>query len=65
MQIKLCPTCKKPFLAVKEICPNCPEPYTWNQESWANVGCLTAMIVVPLVLMTLFWMFMFLGFFIR
>ena len=60
MAIKLCPKCKRPFLATKETCPHCPEPYTWNQESWANAGCLVATIL-PLILLILFWLFLFLG----
>jgi len=47
-------------LAGKANCPHCPEPYTWNQESWANVGCLL-MMMVPIVGMILFWFFLFLG----
>jgi hypothetical protein len=62
--IKLCPKCRRPFLAEKEFCPNCPEPYTWNQESFANVGCLVATIL-PLVFLILFWLFLFLGVFFR
>lgn len=62
--IKLCPRCRKPFLAAKEICPHCPEPYTWNQESYANVGCLMAMLL-PLIGLIMFWIFMFLGPFFR
>jgi hypothetical protein len=65
VEIKLCPTCKRPFLAEKEFCPHCPEPYTWNQESWANLGCLLMMTIVPLFVMILFWLFFFLGVFIR
>ncbi|HEX8287524.1 MAG TPA: hypothetical protein VF556_06010 [Pyrinomonadaceae bacterium] len=64
MKLKICPTCKRPYLAEKELCPHCPEPYTWNQESWANVGCLLAM-VVPLFLMILFWLFFLFGLFMR
>lgn len=64
MKLKLCPKCKRPFLAAKEYCPNCPEPYTWNQESWANVGCLIAMIL-PLVLLIFLWLFFFFGIFFR
>ena len=64
MAIKLCPKCRRPFLAEKEFCPHCPEPYTWNQESAANLGCIVATIL-PLVLMILFWLFMFLGVFFR
>jgi hypothetical protein len=45
-------------MAHKEFCPTCPEPYTWNQESWANVGCLLAMIL-PLAVMILLWVFFF------
>ena len=62
--IKLCPRCRKPYLAAKESCPHCPEPYTWNQESYANVGCLLAMLL-PLVFLIMFWIFMFLGPFLR
>ena len=65
VQLKICPRCKRPFLAKHESCPKCPVPYTWNQESWANMGCLVTMIVLPLVLMILFWLFLFLGLFIR
>ena len=62
--IKLCPRCKRPFLAEKELCPHCPEPYMWNQESLANLGCLVATIL-PLFLLILFWLFMFLAPFFR
>lgn len=65
MKLKVCPKCKRPFLTKHESCPHCPEPYTWDQESWANVGCLVAMIVAPLLLLILFWLFMFMGLFIR
>ena len=51
-------------MAGKEFCPHCPEPYTWNQESWANMGCLL-MMILPLFVMIFFWLFLFLGFFIR
>lgn len=51
-------------MADKEYCPSCPEPYTWNQESYSNLGCLLLMIL-PLVVLILFWMFFFLGFLIR
>ncbi len=51
-------------MAHKEFCPSCPAPYTWNQESWANIGCLLAM-VVPLFLMIFFWLFLFFGFLFR
>ena len=60
MAIKVCQRCKKPFLSEREFCPHCPEPYTWNQESYANVGCLLAMLL-PLFLLMLFWLFVFLG----
>lgn len=64
MQLKICPKCKKPYLANKDACQSCPAPYTWNQESYANLGCLLLMIA-PLVLMILFWFFFFLGLFFR
>jgi hypothetical protein len=64
MKLKICPACKKPFLADKQFCPNCPAPYTWNQESWANMGCLL-MMFVPLVFLILFWLFFFFGIFMR
>jgi len=64
VNLKICQTCKRPFFAKKEFCPHCPAPYTWNQESWANVGCLLAMIA-PLFLMIFFWLFFFMGFFFR
>jgi len=51
-------------MADKEFCPNCPEPYTWNQESYANVGCLLLMLM-PLLLLILFWLFMFIGVIVR
>jgi hypothetical protein len=62
--IKLCAKCRRPFLAAKERCPHCPEPYTWDQESFANLGCLVATIL-PLVVLLLFWFFLFLGVFLR
>jgi hypothetical protein len=64
VELKICKQCKRPYLADKEFCPHCPEPYTWNQESYANLGCLLAMIL-PLFLLILFWLFLFLGIFIR
>lgn len=64
MELKLCPKCRRPYLAHKEYCPSCPEPYTWNQESYANVGCLLLMLA-PLCLVLLFWIFLFLGILIR
>jgi len=60
VNLKLCPVCKKPFLAEKEFCPNCPQPLTWNQESYANIGCLL-LTILPLVLMILFWLFLLFG----
>ena len=62
--IKLCPKCKRPFMAASNACPNCPETYTWDQESCANLGCLLLMLS-PLLLMVLFWLFLFLGFLFR
>jgi hypothetical protein len=62
--LKLCPQCRKPFIAENGTCPHCPEPYTWNQESYSNLGCLLAMLI-PLFLMILFWLFFFMGIFIR
>ncbi|MBA3634383.1 MAG: hypothetical protein H0W58_16485 [Acidobacteria bacterium] len=64
MSIKICQKCKRPFMANNEFCPHCPEPYTWNQESWANLGCLL-LTIVPLFVMILFWLFFFFGIFIR
>ncbi|MEO6588477.1 MAG: hypothetical protein ABIP06_04025 [Pyrinomonadaceae bacterium] len=63
MQLKICKTCKRPFLANNEFCPKCPPPY--NPDSYANLGCLLLSTVVPLFLFILFWLFFFLGFFIR
>jgi len=39
-------------------------PYTWNQESYANLGCLLAMIL-PILLVVFFWLFLFFGIFFR
>jgi len=64
VQLKICPKCKRPYLANKELCPHCPEPYTWNQESWSSLGCLL-LTILPLFVMILFWMFFFMGIFIR
>ena len=58
--LKLCPQCRKPFIAENGTCPHCPEPYTWNQESYANVGCLVLMIL-PLFLLILFWLVLIFG----
>ncbi|HEX8249710.1 MAG TPA: hypothetical protein VF599_16145 [Pyrinomonadaceae bacterium] len=64
MEIKICHRCKRPFLANKGKCAHCPEPYAWNQDSWTNLGCLL-ITIIPLFLMILFWLFFFLGIFIR
>lgn len=47
-------------MADREICPHCPEPYTWNQESFANLGCFVAMLL-PLLLFILMWLFLLFG----
>lgn len=54
MLLKLCPQCKRPFMASQEFCPRCPR-IEWNQESLANLGCLLAM-TLPLLVMLLFWL---------
>lgn len=54
MPLKLCPQCKRPFMANHEFCPRCPR-VEWNQESLANVGCLLAM-TLPVVFVILFWL---------
>jgi hypothetical protein len=64
VELKLCPRCRKPFLATKEHCPSCPEPPTLNQESWANLGCLLVTFL-PIFGMILFWLLMFFGLFMR
>lgn len=64
VKLKLCARCKRPFLSENDVCPHCPEPYAWNQESWANLGCLM-MTILPLLGMILFWLFLFLGVVIR
>jgi predicted amidophosphoribosyltransferase len=62
VRLKICARCKRPFLANKEFCPHCPVPY--NPESWANVGCLLAM-VLPIFMIVFLWMFFFFGVFFR
>jgi hypothetical protein len=46
-------------MASSEFCPRCPQPYSWNQESWLNMGCLLAMVgvVVGLVFLSLVMIF--------
>jgi len=63
MRLKICKTCKRPFLANKEFCPQCPPPY--DPDSYANLGCLLLMTAVPLFGIILFWFLFFFGFFIR
>jgi len=63
VKLKLCKTCKRPFMASEEFCPHCPRP-EFNSESWVSLGCLLAMIL-PLFLLILFWLFFFLGFIFR
>jgi hypothetical protein len=63
VQLKLCPKCKRPYLATDEFCPKCPRPQ-WNPESYMNVGCLLAMLL-PLVGFIFFWLFFFFGVIIR
>ncbi|MCW5960898.1 MAG: hypothetical protein KIS76_12110 [Pyrinomonadaceae bacterium] len=57
MKLKICPKCKRPFLESKEFCPDCPEPYSWNQESWSNMGCLVLMIL-PVAIFVFVWLFL-------
>jgi len=64
VKLKICKRCKRPFLANKGSCPNCAVPYTWNQESYTNLGCLLAMIL-PIFLVVFFWLFLFFGIFFR
>ncbi|HLM02920.1 MAG TPA: hypothetical protein VK400_17845 [Pyrinomonadaceae bacterium] len=64
MEIKICHRCKRPFLAAKGACAHCPDPYGYNPDSRANLGCLLVTII-PLFLMIIFWLFFFLGIFIR
>lgn len=63
MQIKICKTCKRPFMANKEFCPKCPPPY--DADSYANLGCLLLTTAVPLIFMIVFWFLFFFGFFVR
>jgi predicted nucleic acid-binding Zn ribbon protein len=63
MKLKLCPVCKRPFLAKDEICSRCPR--LQYQESWMSLGCLLMMTIVPVAVMLIFWFFFFLGFFLR
>lgn len=62
MPLKLCPVCKRPFLAKDEFCPRCPR--LQYEESWMSLGCLLAMFL-PLLVLLLFWFFFFFGFFLR
>lgn len=63
MRLKICKTCKRPFLESKEFCPKCPPPY--DPDSYANLGCLLLTTAVPLLFIILFWFLFFFGFFIR
>lgn len=51
-------------MADKDVCPSCPASYTWNQESFANLGCLL-LTILPLAAFILFWLFLFFGLFFR
>lgn len=64
VELKLCPKCRRPYLASQEFCPHCPPPRTWNQESWVNLGCLLVTIV-PLFILILFWLLILFGFLFR
>ncbi len=61
MTLKLCPQCKRPFMASEKFFPRCPRA-EWDQESLANLGCLLATIL-PLIIMLLFWLFLIFGIF--
>ena len=58
MKLKLCQTCKRPFLETDEFCKHCPPPY--DADSFANLGCILLM-VAPLFLFIVFWLFFFFG----
>jgi uncharacterized paraquat-inducible protein A len=63
MELKLCPTCKKPYLASEEFCPRCPQPvFDDDPESYGTIGCVL-ITVAGLVILMIFWIFIFLGIF--
>ncbi|MBC7798599.1 MAG: hypothetical protein H7Z37_17145 [Pyrinomonadaceae bacterium] len=53
MDLKICEKCDSPYLVSAEYCPRCPEPYTYDQDNWANVGCLVIMLLFAFFLMAL------------
>ena len=63
MSLEICPQCKRPFIVSEESCPRCPPPF--NADSAASLGCIVLMVLFPFLLAIFFWLFFFLGFFIR
>lgn len=65
MELKVCKKCKRAFNAEESACPDCGHwaEYTWDQESWANVGCLLALILIILLMVILPFLFMLLSIF--
>jgi uncharacterized paraquat-inducible protein A len=65
MELKLCPKCEKPYLDSEEFCPRCPRPtFETKEDSYGALGCVLVT-VAALILMGIFWLFLFLGFFFR
>jgi hypothetical protein len=53
MEIKVCKKCNRAFNAEESRCPNCgrwAQPYSWDEESWANMSCLLAMVFIIFLL---------------
>jgi predicted amidophosphoribosyltransferase len=66
MEIKVCKKCNRAFNAEESRCPSCgrwSEPYSWDEESWANMGCLLVMIFMVLMMIILPVLFMLLSIF--
>jgi hypothetical protein len=40
-------------MADQKVCPRCGKEYEWNQESWANVGCMVLMVLFAFFLIML------------
>jgi uncharacterized OB-fold protein len=64
MALKLCPNCQKPYLDTEEYCPRCPSPKEENARAVSTLGCVL-ITVVAIMIMTLFWLFLFLSMFMR
>lgn len=62
--MKVCGSCKKPFLSDDGYCPRCPSAHNLDPDSWGHLGCLLLMLL-PILLVVIILSFLFTAFLAR